>query len=187
MSFGGGNNRFALYGDAVAAGKLSFGAGADTVTADGTSIFNGTVDFGGGADVLTLAGTAVFSGNLLNASAASVDVAGGALSIAGPVAVGSLSVGATGVLVATLEEQGRMTDAGRAAVEAARTDGRWRAAYAGPATRQAPDDLAAAIAAEPDARAMFDVLTSANRFALIHRVESSTESRARKITEMVDA
>ena len=65
-----------------------------------------------------------------------------------------------------------MTDAGRAAVEAARADGRWGAAYAGPATRQAPDDLAAAIAAEPEAQAMFDVLTSANRFALIHRVES---------------
>ena len=91
-------------------------------------------------------------------------------------------------LVATLEEQGRMTDAGRAAVEAARADGRWDAAYAGPATRQAPEDLAAAIASEPDAQAMFDVLTSANRFALIHRVESMkrAESRARKITEMVE-
>ena len=57
-----------------------------------------------------------------------------------------------------------------------------------PATRQALDDLAAAIAAEPDEQAMFDVLTSANRFALIHRVESikRAESRARKITEMVD-
>ncbi len=67
-------------------------------------------------------------------------------------------------LVATLEEQGRMTGAGRAAVEAA------------------------AIAAEPDAQAMFGVLTSANRFALIHRVESMkrAESRARKITEMVE-
>jgi uncharacterized protein YdeI (YjbR/CyaY-like superfamily) len=91
-------------------------------------------------------------------------------------------------LVAALEEQGRMTDAGRAAVEAARRDGRWDAAYAGPATRQAPDDLAAAIAAEPNAQAMYDVLTSANRFAVIHRVESMkrAESRARKITEMVD-
>jgi uncharacterized protein YdeI (YjbR/CyaY-like superfamily) len=75
-------------------------------------------------------------------------------------------------LVATLEEQSRMTDAGRAAVEAARADGRWDAAYAGPAARQAPDDLAAEIGAQPDAQAMFDVLTSANRFALIHRVES---------------
>src|SRR6478609_3935749 len=87
-----------------------------------------------------------------------------------------------------LEEQGRMTDAGRAAVEAARADGRWASAYAGPANRLAPDDLAAAIAAEPVAQAMFDVLTSANRFALIHRVESMkrAESRARKITEMVE-
>lgn len=90
-------------------------------------------------------------------------------------------------LVAELEEQGRMTDAGRAAVEAARADGRWQAAYAGPATRQPPDDLVAAIAADPDAQAMYEVLTSANRFAVIHRVESMKrpESRARKITEMV--
>ena len=81
-----------------------------------------------------------------------------------------------------------MTDAGRAVVEAARTDGRWDAAYAGPATRQAPDDLVKAIAAAPEAQAMFDVLTSANRFALIHRVENMkrADSRARKITEMVE-
>ena len=80
-----------------------------------------------------------------------------------------------------------MTDAGRAAVEAARADGRWDAAYAGPATRQVPEDLAAAIAADPDAQAMYGVLTSANRFAVIHRVESMKrpESRARKISEMV--
>ena len=91
-------------------------------------------------------------------------------------------------LVEALEEQGRMTEPGRAAVEAARADGRWQAAYAGPATRQPPDDLVAAIAAEPDAQAMFEVLTSANRFALIHRVESMkrAESRARKISEMVE-
>ncbi|GAA2739867.1 YdeI/OmpD-associated family protein [Pedococcus aerophilus] len=90
-------------------------------------------------------------------------------------------------LVATLEEQGRMTEAGRAAVEAARADGRWDAAYAGPATRQAPDDLVAALAAVPEAQAMYDVLTSANRFAVIHRVESMKRaaSRARKIDEMV--
>ena len=59
----------------------------------------------------------------------------------------------TFALVATLEQQGRMTPAGRAAVEAARADGRLEAAYAGPQTRQAPDDLTAAIAAEPDAQA----------------------------------
>ena len=41
-------------------------------------------------------------------------------------------------LVGTLEKQGGMTNAGVAAVEAARADGRWDAAYAGPATRRAP-------------------------------------------------
>ena len=91
-------------------------------------------------------------------------------------------------LVATLEDQGRMTDAGRAAVEAARADGRWDAAYAGPATRQAPDDLIAAIAAEPDAQAMFDVLTSTNRFALIYRANSVKQAatRERKIKGFVE-
>ena len=46
---------------------------------------------------------------------------------------------------------------------------------------------AAAIAAVPAARAMFDVLTKANRFALIHRVNSvkRAETRARKIEEFV--
>ena len=62
-----------------------------------------------------------------------------------------------------------MHASGRAAVEAARADGRWEAAYAGPATAEVPDDLAAAVAAVPRAQAMFDVLTSTNRFALIHR------------------
>ena len=72
-----GDNRFALYGDAVAAGKLSFGAGADTVTTDGTSIFNGTVDFGGGADTLTIGGTSSFIAQLTNSPALAVSVAQG--------------------------------------------------------------------------------------------------------------
>ena len=89
--------------------------------------------------------------------------------------------------VERLEETGRMQPAGRAAVEAAKADGRWDAAYAGPATAEVPDDLAAAIAANPDAQAMFEVLTSTNRFALIHRLGAvkRAETRARKIGEFV--
>ena len=45
---------------------------------------------------------------------------------------------------------------GLAAVEAARADGRWERAYAGAATITVPDDLAAALAAEPAAQAAFD-------------------------------
>lgn len=90
--------------------------------------------------------------------------------------------------IARLESEGRMTDAGRAAVEAAQADGRWEAAYAGPADSVVPDDLAAAIAAVPEAQAMFDCLTSQNRFALIHRTNGvkRADTRARKIAGFVE-
>ena len=89
--------------------------------------------------------------------------------------------------VARLEGEGRMLPAGRAVVEAAKADGRWDAAYAPPSEAVVPDDLLAAIAAEPAAQAMFDVLTKANRFALIHRVNGvkRAETRERKIREIV--
>ncbi|NQD86924.1 hypothetical protein HP499_03740 [Paenarthrobacter sp. CM16] len=90
--------------------------------------------------------------------------------------------------IARLESEGKMTDAGRAAVEAAKADGRWEAAYAGPADSVVPDDLTAAIAAVPEAQAMFEVLTSQNRFALIHRTNGvkRAETRARKIAGFVE-
>ncbi|MEU8420948.1 YdeI/OmpD-associated family protein [Micromonospora sp. NPDC048835] len=89
--------------------------------------------------------------------------------------------------VARLEEQGRMLPAGRAAVEAAKADGRWLAAYAPPSEAEVPADLLAAIAAEPAAQAMFDVLTKTNRFAFIHRlnVVKRAETRERKVSEFV--
>ena len=50
-----------------------------------------------------------------------------------------------------------------------------------------PADLAAAIAAVPEAQAMFDVLTKSNRFALIYRLNAvkRAETRERKIGEFV--
>jgi uncharacterized protein YdeI (YjbR/CyaY-like superfamily) len=89
--------------------------------------------------------------------------------------------------VARLEAEGRMTPAGRAAVEAARADGRWQRAYAPPSEAEVPADLAAAIAAVPEAQAMFDVLTRTNRYALIHRLGSVTRpvTRQRKIEQFV--
>jgi len=89
--------------------------------------------------------------------------------------------------VARLEAQGRMLAAGRAAVEAAKADGRWAVAYAPPSEAEVPADLAAAIAADPAAQAMFDVLTKTNRFALIYRINAvkRAETRQRKIGEFV--
>jgi uncharacterized protein YdeI (YjbR/CyaY-like superfamily) len=87
-----------------------------------------------------------------------------------------------------LEQAGKMHDAGRAAVAAAQADGRWEKAYAGPATAEVPADLAAAIAAVPEAQAMFDVLSSQNRFALIHRLgQLKTDAgRQRRIADFVE-
>ena len=89
--------------------------------------------------------------------------------------------------VARLEAAGLMLRAGRAAVDAAKADGRWTAAYAPPSEAEVPADLRAAIAADPAAQAMFDVLTKTNRFSLITRVNAvkRAETRTRKIAEYV--
>jgi uncharacterized protein YdeI (YjbR/CyaY-like superfamily) len=89
--------------------------------------------------------------------------------------------------VARLELEGRMTAAGRAAVDAAKANGRWAAAYAPPSEAEVPAALATAIAANPAAQAMFDMLTKTNRYALIYRLGSvkRAETRERKIGEFV--
>ena len=89
--------------------------------------------------------------------------------------------------VARLEREGRMTPAGRAAVDAAKADGRWAHAYAGPEAMEVPEDLGAALAASPAARAAFDSLSSTNRYAILYRTHTAkrAETRARRIAEFV--
>jgi len=90
--------------------------------------------------------------------------------------------------VARLVEEGRMTAAGLRQVEAAKADGRWDRAYAGSKGMAIPDDLQAAIDAEPQAKAMLARLSAQNRFALAFRMHQvKTESgRAKKIAAFVD-
>lgn len=91
--------------------------------------------------------------------------------------------------VARLESEGRMQEPGRVQVRAAQADGRWDAAYRGPASIEVPDDLTAALDAGPaEARAWFAALTSANRFAILLRVTQAKrpETRARRIATFVD-
>lgn len=94
------------------------------------------------------------------------------------------------VNVATAERliaEGRMTDHGLRHVEAAKADGRWSRAYRMEGV-EAPPDLAAAIEAEPAAKATYEKLSAQNRFALIHRTVSlRTEAgRRRRIDAFVD-
>ena len=83
---------------------------------------------------------------------------------------------------------GRMRPAGQARVDAAKADGRWAAAYAGQQSATVPDDLAAALAADPQAEAFFDTLTGANRYAILYRVDDAKkpETRAARIARFVE-
>ena len=82
---------------------------------------------------------------------------------------------------------GRMTPRGLTQVELARSDGRWDVAYPSQASAAPDDDLLAALEAAPAARAFFDTLNAANRYAVLYRVHQtrSPEKRAAKITELV--
>ena len=83
--------------------------------------------------------------------------------------------------------EGRMTPAGVAAFEAARADGRLDRAYPGQASIEVPDDLAAALEAEPAARASFESLSSQNRYAVLLRIHQAArpQTRAQRIERFV--
>jgi len=89
--------------------------------------------------------------------------------------------------VERLQQAGRMQPQGQAQVDLAKTDGRWAAAYPRQSDAAADADLDTALDAAPAARALFDNLDSANRFAILYRVQQAKtpEKRATKITEMV--
>ena len=90
-------------------------------------------------------------------------------------------------IVERLHAEGRMHPAGVAEVERAKADGRWEAAYAGSASIEVPPDLAAALTAEPRARAMFEILTAQNRYAVLYRIDTAkrAETRSRRIEQFV--
>ena len=86
-----------------------------------------------------------------------------------------------------LIESGRMTPAGRAAVEQAKADGRWERAYAGAATITVPADLQRALDANPRAAAFFETLDGSNRYAVLYRIGDAKkpETRAARIERFV--
>lgn len=86
-----------------------------------------------------------------------------------------------------LIEEGRMHRTGLVAVEQAKADGRWDRAYAGQATMEVPSDLAAALQATPPAKAMFERLSSADRYSVLYRVTTAkrAETRQRRIEQFV--
>jgi len=82
--------------------------------------------------------------------------------------------------VARLIREGRMTDHGLKEVDQARSDGRWARAYRSGKDMKIPDDLQAAIDAEPKASAMLAKLSAQNRFALAFRTHNMKAEAGRK-------
>src|SRR6266480_3640224 len=82
---------------------------------------------------------------------------------------------------------GKMTPAGLAAVKSAKQDGRWESAYDSPSKSTVPDDLQTALAANPRAKAFFETLDRANRYAILWRIQTvkKAETRTRKIQQFI--
>ena len=86
------------------------------------------------------------------------------------------------VNVAKVEEliaAGRMRPSGLAEVEAAKADGRWAAAYQPQRNAIVPSDLAAALAARPQAAQAFNALTSTQKYAVILKLVTARTATAR--------
>ncbi len=82
-----------------------------------------------------------------------------------------------------LIQNGQMQPAGLKAIENAKANGRWEAAYDSPSTSVVPPDLQGALDANPKAKAFFKTLDGANRYAILWRIQTvkKAETRARKI------
>ena len=83
---------------------------------------------------------------------------------------------------------GQMKPAGLQAVEAAKRDGRWEAAYDSPGRATVPDDFQAALDNHAEAKAFFATLNGANRYAILWRIQTAknAETRARRIQQFIE-
>jgi uncharacterized protein YdeI (YjbR/CyaY-like superfamily) len=90
--------------------------------------------------------------------------------------------------IEALIRSGRMKPAGLAAVERARQDGRWDAAYDSPSTSTVPADLQAALDQNLPAKTFFATLNSQNRYAILFRIQTARkpETRARRIQQFIE-
>jgi uncharacterized protein YdeI (YjbR/CyaY-like superfamily) len=82
--------------------------------------------------------------------------------------------------VESLIAAGQMQPAGLVAIESAKQDGRWDAAYDSPSANVVPDDFQAALDANPGAKQFFETLNKANVYAFCWRVQTAKKSETRR-------
>lgn len=83
---------------------------------------------------------------------------------------------------------GAMKPAGLKAIELAKQDGRWDAAYASQKNISVPDDFKTALDKNKKAKAFFATLNSVNRYAILFRIHNAkkAETRAKRIQQFVE-
>jgi len=83
---------------------------------------------------------------------------------------------------------GEMKAAGLKAIESAKKDGRWEAAYASQKNIVVPEDFQAALDKNTKAKAAFEKLKSAERYSFLFRIyhAKKPETRARHIERFVE-
>ena len=89
--------------------------------------------------------------------------------------------------VTELIAAGKMQPAGQAAIDAAKADGRWAAAYDSPTTIQMPNDFKAALTEHPKALAFYETLNKTNTYAILWRIQTAKkpETRAARIEKLI--
>jgi uncharacterized protein YdeI (YjbR/CyaY-like superfamily) len=92
--------------------------------------------------------------------------------------------------VERLIKAGQMTRAGLEAVEAAKADGRWQAAYDSPRNAAPPEDFLKALGKDKKAKAFFETLNKANIYSIVYRLQTAKkpetrEKRMKMILEML--
>jgi uncharacterized protein YdeI (YjbR/CyaY-like superfamily) len=82
----------------------------------------------------------------------------------------------------------RMRPAGLKAIESAKQNGRWDAAYDSQSNATVPDDFQAALDQNAGAKAFFATLKSANRYAILFRIHTAkkAETRSRRIRQFIE-
>jgi uncharacterized protein YdeI (YjbR/CyaY-like superfamily) len=90
--------------------------------------------------------------------------------------------------VESLIKMGKMQPSGLAAINAAKQDGRWDAAYDSPSASMVPEDFQAALEKNPKAKQFFETLNKTNVYAFCWRVQTAKkpETRIARIEKFID-
>jgi uncharacterized protein YdeI (YjbR/CyaY-like superfamily) len=83
---------------------------------------------------------------------------------------------------------GEMTPAGLKEVEAAKSDGRWKAAYDSFGSAAVPDDFLQELARNKKANAFFATLNKTNLYSIAYRLQTAKkpETRAKRMQAIID-